>query len=277
MPTEFNAGVEWAYGYVTSIANGMEVQLEDKLTYTRKGDILYFGYADVICGDHIFDYKESSEGDYRPQLNGYAASYMQSTFKEEVTCHVMYGQTQRVDTWTIGAEEADEYVAEMFKLIEAPDKKPEANEYCKWCKHISSCDGVNELMVKAVEGGLMCNFDSPERLAEAKKVLPVFKAWVEGVDKLTKSTLEGGGDIPGFKLSRRRGRQFVSRDFFTAVAEEVAKRNFSVLDVLSKCSIAVPKAKDIYKEITGEDLSEDFLPRGKEFSVVVADKTKKIK
>ena len=277
MPTEFNAGVEWAYEYTVDVAAGQECLLEEQVSYHRNNKLLYSGYADVITGNHILDYKESSQGFYRPQLNGYAAGYMQSSFKEEVTCHVLYGQTQRADVWTITADEADEYVNDIFKLIEAPDKKPSANEYCKWCEHLPSCDGVNEMMVKAIEGGLMCSFDSPERLADAKKVLPVFKAWVEGVDKLTKSTLEGGGEVPGFKLSKRRGRQFVSSDFFTAVAGEMAKRNFSVLDVLSKCSIAVPKAKDIYKEITGEALSEDFLPRGKEFSVVVADKTKKIK
>ncbi len=276
MQPSLNAGVDWAYDYIVDIADGQECLLEERVSFQRGKKLLYSGYADVIVGNHILDYKESAEGYYRPQLNGYAAAYMQSTFKDEVTCHVLYGQTQRADVWTITAEEAEEYVAGMFKLIEDEDKKPSANEYCKWCRNLSSCEGVNELMVRAVEGGLMCNFDSPERLAAAKKVLPVFKAWVEGVDKLTKSTMEEGGEIPGFKLSHRKGRQFVGSDFFPALSMEAAQRNFAVLDVLKKCSITVPKAKEIYKEITGEDLSEDFLPRGKEYSVVVADKTKKI-
>lgn len=276
MPTSFNAGVDWAYDYIVEIANGEECLLEENVSYDRDGELLYSGYADVISGDHVFDYKESSQGYYRPQLNGYAAAYMQSTFKDKVTCHVLYGQTQRADVWEITSQEADEYVANVFKIIEAENKKPSANEYCKWCANISSCDGVNDLMVKAIEGGLMFNFDSPERLADARNILPVIKAWVDGVDKLSKKTLEDGGEVPGFKLSKRKGRQFVSKDFWQELAMVMAMRNSDTQEVLEMCSITVPKAKEIYKKITTLDLSEEFLPRGKDYSVVVADKNKKI-
>jgi len=277
MQTAPNYGVEWAYDYVTDIANGRAVQLEDKLTFTCGKKVLYFGYADVVCEDHIFDYKESAEGYYRPQLNGYAAAHMQSTFRDEVTCHVLYGQTQRADVWTITAEEAEEYVAEMFSLIEAKDKKPTANEYCKWCRHLSSCEGVNALMVKAISGGLQMSFASPERLAEVRKHLPVIKAWVDGVDKLTKSTMEEGGEVPGFKLSWRKGKQSVlNTDFFQHLAYEAATRNIDSFELLKFCNITVPHAKEVFLEIIGEELPEHFLQRGKKYSVVLEDKTKKI-
>lgn len=271
-----NTGVEWAYEYVLDVAKGEECLLEENVSYERDGEVLYSGYADVIVGNHILDYKESSEGYYRPQLNGYAAAWMQKTFKEELTCHVLYGQTQRADVWTITADEADEYVTSIFEIVNSENKTPTANEYCKWCANLSGCSGVNELMVSAIQEGLIVNFDCPERLSAAKKLVPIFKAWIDGVDKLTKSTLESGGEVPGYRLSERNGRQFVSNDFFAEVAMQSTVRNYDITKVLEQCSITVPKAKALFKDITGNDLPQEFLPRSNKTFAVLADKTKKI-
>ena len=102
--------IDWAIDEVHKVIGGdAVVQVEPLLELKDK----YYGYADLVCGEHIFDLKSGGIPPlpgYKAQLAGYALAHMENTFRDFVWCHELYIDSQYHRYYKITLDEARELV-----------------------------------------------------------------------------------------------------------------------------------------------------------------------
>lgn len=204
--------------YLISVVADRYIHNEFKAEYQD----LYYGYVDAwasIDGQiHIFDLKTgwASNADHVAQQEGYALGLMNMakegklpsvTDTNTATLHLIWEDQKRTFTWTVSYEQAKAKVMEILAMRMTPDIKPRANRNCQWCSHLNECEAVNHELMEVVKAGLPTKFDTPQDLAYALMVKDLVKPWADGIQKLAIKHIDEGGELPGWKWSKVKGRE----------------------------------------------------------------------
>lgn len=163
---EIEAGVKWAVGYVTSMAEraGEDIETETKVEYMRGGKPVTYGYIDAYYNGHLFDLKTGMERDYVLQLCVYAAAMCQRDDLDSINVYLLYSQTRSVSHMCVSRESAEELVEEIIDKVEDPDRKPALCSYCNWCEHKRVCHVKNpDRILRAFNIACRKNLDAIEK------------------------------------------------------------------------------------------------------------------
>ena len=260
--------IDWAVEELAEVISPEDtVDVEPKLEAEGK----FYGYADVTSGEHIFDLKSGGiapEPGYRAQLSGYALAYMEATFRDFVWCHELYIDAQYHRRYKVTLEEARETVDTILAAHLDPESEPAACSFCKWCKHNLTCPALTEDIDD--EDMKDFNLDDPEELAEALRVAKRFKIWCEAVEKAAKKKLVDGGEVSGWTLQQRKGRETMD----AAVAHRELYSRMGSDKFMACCSLNINKLRKIWEEHYGDELPiENLVVRSKE-TVALVENTK---
>tara|TARA_Y100000593_G_scaffold12745_1_gene23587 strand:+ start:3155 stop:3970 length:816 start_codon:yes stop_codon:yes gene_type:complete len=259
--------IDWAINELADVISPDDaVQVEPKLEVEGR----FYGYADVTSGEHIFDLKSGGiapEPGYRAQLAGYALAYMEETFRDYVWCHELYIDSQFHRRYKITLEEARETVDKILDAHLDPKSEPSACSYCKWCKHNLTCPALTEDIDEEMKD---FDLDKPEELAEALRLAKRYKVWCEAVEKAAKQKLVDGGEVTGWTLQQRKGRETLDA---TVAHRELYSRMGSD-KFMACCSLNINKLRKVWEEYYNEELPvENLVARSKE-TVALVEKTK---
>jgi len=137
-----------------------------------------------------------------------------------------------------------------------PDIKPRANKNCQWCTHLNDCEAVNHELMEVVKAGLPTKFDTPDDLSRALMVKDLVKPWADGIQKLAIKHIEEGGELPGWKWSKVKGREQAPelKDAWGAVRESLESKHGKdgAKDEFLKC------CKLVVGKFRGLDYEEQF-------------------
>jgi hypothetical protein len=234
---ELKTGCEWAASEIWShgdIERPHHAQTEVKLELPGE----YFGYADAVTPGHIWDLKTGRIPDagpryYEPQMIGYALALMESEMLESVTWHLLYSDqrehVQGVVTYEHARKFAD-HILEKRKAATLNGAGLRTCDLCSSCARRATCpallleagpviDAAVELLSPDDGGGQIASPLSIEMITTdpgaAGRFLAGFKALekiAEQVENFARKTLEDGGEVPGFKLVKSRGPEFIPTD-----------------------------------------------------------------
>ncbi len=260
--------IDWAIDEVHKVIGGdAVVQVEPLLELEDK----YYGYADLVCGEHIFDLKSGGIPPlpgYKAQLAGYALAHMENTFRDFVWCHELYIDSQYHRYYKITLDEARELVLGILDSHLDENSEPVSCTYCKWCKHTLTC----KALTKDFDEDDMKDYDlnKPEDLAEALHVAKRWKIWAEAVEKEAKKQLQEGNNIDGWKLQTRKGRESID----IGMAHKELYSRMGSDKFLACCSMNLTKLRKIWAEFyENEELPvEEFITRSKDSVAMVEDK-----
>jgi hypothetical protein len=205
-------GLTWAVDYVkTNMTSAHPVSIEQKVTYFEGFKELYFGTADVLNGDILFDLKTGETRSYWYQMAAYALAAMDGTPFERMTVHVMYSRYRRAHTYTIEKWAAAAAIGDLMNSLEDPNAPANPSEYCAWCTKTTTCGAFGERVgVIAKDWGLesytIDEIKDPGQLGKAVRLAKVMSIWADSIMKLAKN-----GDEPpkGFEFKTQNGRKTI--------------------------------------------------------------------
>jgi len=214
--------VTWAADYIRTHAPMADYPIHCERTLTMLDDDfkeVMRGTPDVVCGNQLFDLKWR-ERDYAAQMAAYALMLMEESGWSEVHVHVLYGERQRAERFTLTREGAQDLVDAILTNVGSA-KPPTPCDYCGWCARRLTCPALVTAAKTVADGYSVLdkvhNWHPSEQtdadqlsvmLFIARKVL---KPWIESVefhamDAITKQGLA----IPGYELKTRKAREWVS-------------------------------------------------------------------
>ncbi len=210
------AAVEWA-------VNTLRVLAADSSVLTREEDcrVLIPGFenpgtADALILDKFAhaDLKTGAMRNYREQMAAYALGLMEAHFASEWTAYLLFCDQRELVTLRFTYEQAKATVEKVIAAYYNVEKQPAPCEYCGWCAKAETCEArlalANEALTVAAPG-----FDFSAVLADNEKLglfltgCSVVEDFREKAEETAKERLQAGADVPGWKLSTRRGPEFV--------------------------------------------------------------------
>jgi hypothetical protein len=213
-------GVQWAVDYVKMTATSeYPIEVEQKLTLVDdRFRVITFGTADALNGraPWMADLKTMDEHDYYLQMACYAVMKMQRDGGEVVEVDVLYSRDRRVVRYVIGRMEATERLAVLFAKIRNPHREPNPNEFCKWCKHLATCEAVAERVttVATAHDWLPVKLSpteiiNPIDMGKALSLARLFSDWCEEIERRGKEMDAAGVEIPGWRRRTRAGARSI--------------------------------------------------------------------
>jgi hypothetical protein len=177
-----------------------------------------------------FDFKTGQSYDYEAQMAAYAYGNMTRFFEPEWTCHIIYTDQNRVVSHHFTMDSAKELVEGIIRAYADPNKSPTSCEYCGWCAKKSTCPQVvkpaeqtlrvvnNEVSIDTLRGQLA----DPVNLGKFLKACNIFKKelWDWAKDE-AKARLERGEEVPGWRLSKVKGREEYEPQHVAVAAQAV--------------------------------------------------------
>jgi len=210
------AAVEWA-------VNTLRVLVADAVVLTREDDCRVFipgfenpGTADALILDKLAhaDLKTGAMRNYREQMAAYALGLMEAHFASEWTAHLLFCDQRELVTIHFTYAEAKAAVEKVIAAYHNPQKKPTPCEYCGWCAKAETCEARVALADKSLAVAAP-SFDFDAVLGDNGKLslflagCAVLDDFREKAEETAKEQLQSGVDVPGWKLSTRRGPEFV--------------------------------------------------------------------
>lgn len=241
--------VMWAVDHVRAFATKeFPIEIEQRLSLSDdQFSLITFGTVDVINGDWIIDWKSLEAHDYWYQMAAYALMLMQRSGHRRTTVDIGYLSDRQIERHIITKTEAEDKLGALFLELENPYKKPKANEFCKWCKNLTTCEAVAG-RVTAVANGRKdwepeiyesSKIMDPEEMVKALKIANLLKEWCESVIYHAKEMAKAG-PLPGFEIKERKG----NREIKDAVAAFEALDILEPNEFLSACTIGVGKLEE---------------------------------
>jgi len=243
---------------------------------------LYEGWVDAWAVKdgrlHVFDLKTGwgSDPDYAAQQEGYALAILNMAKKgmwpeikdtDSATIHLIWEDQRRTYTWETKYDIAKALIMEILAKKMSPDSTPRANKNCQWCANLNSCEAVNHEIMEVVKAGLPTSFNSPEDLSRALMVKDLIKPWSDGIQKLAVKHIEEGGELPGWKWSKIKGREVAPelKDAWAAVREslEVKHGDKAKDEFLKCCKVVAGKLRGLDYE--NEFPAEHIMKRGEPY------------
>ena len=233
LPAEDRPAVEWAVALMEDYKRTGTVETREEYLAMHTPGIAHVGTADALCEKlgWLADLKTGALRGYMEQLAAYCYAMMHRTFAQEWTAHVLYCDHQVVKSYRFKFDEAKQMVEQIIAEVNDPAAEPRACEYCGWCANQNPCPAV----VKPVEQGLALAaqpvtsletiltaiMDSPERLGEfAAQWKLAEKLVAEPVMEAMKARLETGVEVPGWKLTEVKGREYFDVDGIVWAAKQ---------------------------------------------------------
>ena len=233
LPEEDRPAVEWAVALMEDYKRTGTIEAREEYLAMHTPGIAHVGTADALCEKlgWVADLKTGQIRSYMAQLAAYCYAMMHRTFEQDWTAHVLYCDHQLVKSYRFTLEQAKQMVEQIIAEVNDPAAEPRACEYCSWCANQNTCPAV----VKPVEQGLALAaqpvtsletilttiMDTPERMGE------FFAQWkmaeklvAEPVEKAMRARLETGAEIPGWKLTEVKGREYADAEGIAWAAKE---------------------------------------------------------
>lgn len=195
---------------------------------------------------HIYDFKSMGRGngcDLFPQLKGYALGVASllgvSEMNTKVVLHVLLGgafkhdilNTDLFDCLTTG-----ETVVNARKHAEAA--KPCPSEWCKYCKHSTSCEATDE-QVELVRQGVLNSMSVPKRLLFIEQIEAILKKAKEEA-KAEIANAEGKtitDDGITYAIHPVNGPSKLGDGKMWELYSMLTSKGVSLEDLFSKCSV----------------------------------------
>jgi hypothetical protein len=235
LPAEDRPAVEWAVALMEDYKRIGTIEAREEYLAMHTPGISHVGTADAVCErmGWVADLKTGQLRGYAEQLAAYCYAMMHQTFEEEYAAHVLYCDQQLVKSYRFTLAQAREIVERILAEVRDPSAEPRACDYCDWCARKDTCPAV----VRPVEEGLAV-VQAPgaslaaikERLLGDRELLAAFASQWKAVEKevakdalaVLKKILEGGEEVPGWRLSKSEGTEFWDADGILHAAREVS-------------------------------------------------------
>lgn len=195
---------------------------------------------------HVYDFKSMGRGmgcDLFPQLKGYALGVASllgvKETSTEVVLHVLLGgafrhevlSTDLFDCLTTG-----ETVVNARKHAEAA--KPCPSEWCKYCRHSTSCEATDE-QVELVRKGVLNSMSVPKRLLFIEQIEGILKKAKE--EAKAEVALADGKTVTDdgitFAIHSVNGPSKLGSGKMWELYSTLTARGVSLEDLFSKCSV----------------------------------------
>ena len=142
----------------------------------------------------------------------------------------------------------DQCVEAMAKAVK-PNAPLKVGKHCRWCRAKPMCPEYATMGTDAL--GTEPKSMTSLELSTAMKMADLLKPWIADVFKLAQQELEGGADIPGYKLvAKRAARKWTDSE---AVMTVLRKRKVKVADGYKKTLLSPAqiqkKLPDLYKKV----------------------------
>lgn len=259
--------IDWAIDEVAEvIGDDADVTVEPKIE--REGEKFgYFGFADLVCGEHIFDLKSGGilpMPGYRAQLAGYALPIMEREFRDFMWGHELYVDARYHRYYKITLEEAKPLVEGIIQKHTDPNASPVSCTYCKWCRHTLTCSALLDF-----DKDMKYDLNKPEELAAALLKTKGIKAWCDAVEKAAKEHLGEGKPLEGWRLQSRKGRESLdATEAWRKLGQRIGTDRF-----FSACTLNLNKLRKVWEKDYTEELPvENLITRAKDSIALVESK-----
>lgn len=257
--------VDWAVNTLRAVAGTSEIiTAEDRCKIECLG---LTGTADAWLPElgASADLKTGQLRNYREQMAAYALGFMEATFRTEWTAHLLFCDQRQLVTHRFTYDEAKALVNEVIARFHDFGKEPTVCEYCSWCAKAESCPArlklASEALVPAETG---FNFElvlaDNEKLGAFLTACTVLEEFRERAEEAAKNRLVAGETIPGWKLSSRKGSEFIYHD---AVGRYIDRLGFgAVLGAYG--NLSATKFRELWaaKMPVDAPFPEDLIQRG---------------
>lgn len=210
------AAMEWAV--IT-----LKVLAGDSPVITREEDcrVTIPGFENPGTADALIlgkfahaDLKTGQIRNYREQMAAYALGLMEMHFASEWTAHLLFCDQRQVVTLHFAYDEAKAVVEKVIAAYHDTGKQPALCEYCGWCDKDDTCEARRALAQNAVavsEPGFQFEtvLADNEKLGKFLSACAVLDDYREKAEETAKERLQAGVTISGWKLTTRRGPEFV--------------------------------------------------------------------
>ena len=195
---------------------------------------------------HIYDFKSMGRGmgcDLFPQLKGYALGVASllgvAEMNTKVVLHVLLGGAFKHDILTTDLFDClttGETVVNARKHAEAA--KPCPSEWCKYCKHSTSCEATDE-QVELVRHGVLNSMSVPKRLLFIEQIEGILKKAKE--EAKAEIALAEGKTITDdgitFAIHSVNGPSKLGEGKMWELYSMLTSRGVLLEDLFSKCSV----------------------------------------
>lgn len=226
---EEGIAVAWSFGVIDGFSKGYEgttpvrweVEMREEHCKIWVPLIDYTGTADAIClgGRWIADLKSGQVRNYREQMAAYCLGLMAQHLETEWKYYLIFCDAEEIVSEMLTFAQAREIVQGVIDNLKNP---PSENEYCGWCAKSLTCSArvqAKDAAVAAVEQSLAPDspaflelLNDPERLGRFLDQCKTFEHFQEAAQNKARETIEGGGDVPGYRLQKGRVTETVSVD-----------------------------------------------------------------
>jgi hypothetical protein len=265
-PTEDDlAAVEWAVTMITALSSGTAILTREDECRVAVPGFDHIGTADAIIPERLAhaDLKTGQKRNYREQMAAYALGLMEQHFASEWTAHLLFCDQREVVTHRFTFEEAHQIVATVVSAWSNPDKQPTICDYCNWCAKADTCSARLTLAAQAVSTTepafnfetVLADNNNLGRFLTACHVLDAFR---EKAETAAKQRLQAGATIPGWKLTSRRGSQFIRHEDVATCVER-----FGLNQVLASYgSMSASKLRELWERSTDVPFPEELIKHG---------------
>lgn len=249
--------VKWAAAIIQSDSKGETlyteemVEIDNAISENLAG---IYGTVDAFfiqhVGDekviHVYDFKSMGRGmgcDMFPQLKGYALGVASllgvAEMNTKVVLHVLLGGVFKHDilnTDLFDCLTAGETVVNARKHAEGAKSCP--SEWCRYCKHSTSCDATDE-QVELVRQGVLNSMSVPKRLLFIEQVEAILKkAKDEAKAEIAKAEGKSiSDDGITYAIHTVNGPSKLGDGKMWELYSMLTSRGVSLEDLFSKCSV----------------------------------------
>jgi hypothetical protein len=217
---------------------------------------------------HVVDFKFGKgvrvEVQGNPQLQLYAYGVLQDHVLGQcndkpldvVALHIFQPRIDNVGTWETTVADLQTFMGKVESAMDkATLRQVTAGEWCRWCKLEGLC-----------RGAMKANYqDTPtppelmgeEELAVCYAKVETLKTWCNAVEEQVKTDLMAGRDIPGYMLTKTKGRRSWKDGCFQDVLTVLGKEGLKVQDFMDMKLCTITKAQKL--------MGKDFQPKLGEF------------
>jgi hypothetical protein len=226
----------------------------------------YFGTADVVNGNRLFDLKTGEERPYYMQICAYALAIMDMNFDiDEVECHILYSKYRKHVRYTIDRVQAKTLIDNLLIRSGQPSPPRQPNEYCGWCEKLLSCPDVIEHASTLCKEELNpddfvlsgeINEEQAERISTLIPLAKAMEKWGKEIMNRTKDFEE----IPNYKWKEQNGQRFVTDVSQAYHTLDMASGEGSIERFLECVSLSISKLENVYGKAIVDLLPIDKKP-----------------
>jgi hypothetical protein len=181
-------------------------------------------------------------------MAAYALGLMETHFASEWTAHLLFCDQRQVVTLHFAYDEAKSMVERVIAAYKDTSKQPAICEYCGWCNKEVDCPvrlalAQNAVSVAAPGFSFDAVLADNSQLSKFLLACSVLEDYRGKAEETAKERLQAGATIPGWKLTTRRGPEFV--DHIT-VGHHIQTIGFSAV-LAAYGNLSAKKFRDLWQ------------------------------